>query len=202
MHIFSFDCADRTLGVCWIEVTQTINIRHIWVFDLIPDQKTVKESPKYLRLSRLKAILKMLNSIVYPDVVLVEYQMNINDLTNFISTAIRYEYCECLSGATDILTSCNSQYQVGTPKFYDIMPHWKKTICFDQKKELHYSHFVPKYKKLQSANKAHADANFRYYLQHTNPELYKIVQPCPKDKTNHVADAFLQAYWWIINQCK
>jgi hypothetical protein len=123
-YILSFDCADKTLGICllgWIpkeyinerleclkasnnlsEMANLINdmlfVKEHWHFNLIPNL-VVRDTEDGIRLGRLKAA--MLNVRKYLTLnnikvsnIIVEHQMKQNDLSRLISAAIIYEFCD------------------------------------------------------------------------------------------------------------
>jgi hypothetical protein len=216
MKILSFDCADKTLGICEIEVDDfyedkledvkldkegqeklsEILCNHVilvnaWIVDILPDQK-VREVSSTMRLGRLK---KILFDLPKPDVVIVEHQMSKNDLSRSIQDGIVSFYQPMLSGANiTALKIPNKSSHINKlfPKVYILKPTWKNTISFS--KELEYCEFTKKYKTQKSINKRHAYENMMFFLKTFKQELNVNYT-----KGNHIADAFMQAYYWIVN---
>ena len=231
-YVLSFDCADKTLGVCLVaylpseiisetielirsdspekQVPQTINlvnnvlsIRAYWLFNLLPDA-IVRDTEDSVRLSRLKYALKSIRKIldrasIKIDKIIVEYQMGQNDLSRLISSAIQYEFVDVDSKIQvtigqlcdekkDLSESCN----VKSSDCISIGPAHKNSFSFTQ--NLSYGVFAAKYKTTTTANKHHTAENFKYFLGLQGINLKGLHK-----EINHIADAFMQAAYWIIH---
>lgn len=238
-YILSFDCADKTLGVCIIgfspkdiigENLDMINdatvykeyyqlktahdmlfMKEMWLFNLLPDE-TVRGTSDALRLSRLKAALNIIkkyisSSNIKIDNVLVEYQMVQNDLSRLISAAIIYEFASPDSHIINELST--SELYESTPIGIDtniavVMPAGKNAFHFHQ--SLSYSNIAIRYATNTSANKRHTSENFKMFLK-TQSKTAKLLglkalifdtEKITQKKINHIADAFMQAVYWII----
>ena len=244
-HVLSFDCADKTLGVCLVaylpseiisetielirsdspekQTPQTINlvnnvlsIRTYWLFNLLPDA-IVRDTEDSVRLSRLKYALKSIRKIldrasIKIDKIIVEYQMGQNDLSRLISSAIQYEFVDVDSKIQVTIGQLDDGYKYPTEdlKNHDekrdlsescdvkssdcisIGPAHKNSFSFAQ--NLSYGVFAAKYKTTTTANKHHTAENFKYFLRLQGFNLKGLHK-----EINHIADAFMQAAYWIIH---
>lgn len=231
-HVLSFDCADKTLGVCLVaylpseiisenieliqsasfdkQAVQTmdlvkniLSIRTYWLFNLLPDA-IVRDTEDSVRLSRLKYALKSIRKIldrasIKIDKIIVEYQMGQNDLSRLISSAIQYEFVDVDSKIQvtigqiddekkDLFEPCN----VKSIDCISIGPAHKNSFSFAQ--NLSYGVFAAKYKTTTTANKHHTAENFKYFLELQGFNLKGLHK-----EINHIADAFMQAVYWIIH---
>ena len=239
-HVLSFDCADKTLGICLLsylpseiinehvsiienelniqnktkQTIQLINniltVKGVWLFDLLPGL-VVRDTEDAIRLSRLKYALKSVRKIIESahiklNRIIIEYQMGANDLSRLISSAINYEFVDCdpnikinmgylpngsiIDPQTDNLSASN---------FLSIGPSFKNSFHFAS--YLSYSTFAAKYRTTTTANKHHTAENFKYWLELqaiANPQ-YAFNLKTKHSEINHVADAFMQAVYWIVN---
>jgi len=244
-HILSFDCADKTLGVCLVsyipsniinehcsiiqneenftakiqQITQLINniltVKSIWLFDLVPGL-IVRQTEDSVRLSRLKFALKSIRKVIDSaniqiDKIIVVYQMGQNDLSRLISSAILYEFVdidpninltigylknESFKNIHDEKKDNNQN--VPSNSCISIGPAFKNSIQFDN--SLSYGTFAAKFKTSHTANKHHTAENFKFYLnlQSLNNPHYKFNIKANHSEINHIADAFMQAVYWII----
>jgi hypothetical protein len=205
IHVLSFDCATRSLAVCfmtintdlnnlkstdhkktgdgYIDVTDiSVDIHILKVFDLTEGIKidTVK------RMLLLKECLLGVDSMVKesgfsPDQVLVEYQMPSNDKSRCVSTGIVYHY----SGIPDTDVAL-------------VGPTLKNKIRFSKDDSLSHGSFMEKYSSKYVANKNHCKANFLYWLElHC---LTKLIgeNKITKKNVDDIADAFMQVWGWFI----
>jgi hypothetical protein len=201
MHILSFDCAIRSLAVCFIsvdpihEITKTpeeksvdrkvydenVKIHILKVFDLTKGEKI----NTVLRTSLLKECLISIDILIKelkikPDQVLVEYQMSANDKSRCVSNGILYHY------------SCIKNLNIEL-----VGPSLKNKICFSLDETLTHGSFMEKYASKYTANKNHSKANFIYWLKLYG--LTSIIQENKIEKKNidDIADAFMQIWGWI-----
>lgn len=252
-HILSFDCADKTLGVCligWLNKeciserlecvlsedrpeyktyylnklsSELIVVEKMWLFNLLPDS-IVRDTEDAIRLGRLKFALMtirrfLIESKININNVIVEYQMGQNDLSRLISAAIIYEFC---TEDPNIKINIGDSGSIGKINIGDsrsigdvdekktnnsinnsiivIMPGAKNSFYFHP--SLSYGNFAAKYKTNKTANKHHTSENFKHFLQLQNNSCspYKFDTKINHSEINHIADAFMQAVYWIIEQ--
>jgi hypothetical protein len=170
------------------------------VVDLIPGKK-VKETSVVLRASRLNGYLHMLDSVIKQTTnnkiikVLIEYQMGPNDQSRNVGSQILSHYI-----ASDLnFESCNFQpCGLILPK-YDVSivgPSLKNQITLIKGFEL--SHFIQKYTKNYTANKAHSKYNFLTWLKlNKHTDLLKNIKLANHDD---IADAFNQCLSWVFKK--
>jgi hypothetical protein len=191
MHILSFDCANRSLAVCFMSINinttgirQTeddIKIHILKVFDLTKGEKIDTVNRTVLLKECLNKIDKLVSaSKVKPDQILVEYQMSANDKSRCVSNGILYHY------------SCIPDTQVSL-----VGPTLKNKICFSDDETLDHGTFMEKYASRYTANKNHSKANFLYWL-----ELHKCFNLIEENKIakkniDDIADAFMQIWGWL-----
>lgn len=182
------------------KATHNIVIQKAWLFKLIT-KGHVRDTPEVERIALLKNVMKFVRAeseaLVGPiNHVVIEHQMG--DLEKSVYSAIVYEFCTPKSGAQILLrfgpgsglefksdesTKCN---------IVNIHPTYKNSFCFHE--SLDYTVYLDKYKTLKGANKAHTTENFLFYLNLFQPEF---VTSTKKSEINHLADAFMQAYYAI-----
>jgi len=246
-HILSFDCADKTLGVCLLSylpsdiinehvslieserdskqrlsqiaqlVTSILTVKSAWLFDLVPGL-VVRDTEDAIRLSRLKYALKSIRKVlddahIKLDRIIIEYQMGQNDLSRLISPAIVYEFVDADSNikinighlptneVRNGLTQHDDKKTIDVPSQNIVMigPAFKNSFHFA--KHLAYSTYASKYQTNKTANKHHTSENFKYFLalQSINNPRYAFNLKDKHSEINHVADAFMQAVYWIFN---
>lgn len=204
MNILSFDCANRSLAVCFMTINMNILadltaackdrdankcielingyavIHLLKVFDLTKGQKTDT-------VNRTRLLKECLNNIdglikdtgVIPNQVLIEYQMSANDKSRCVSTGILYHY------------SC-------TPVNIHIMgPSLKNKVCFSRDNTLAHSTFIAKYASKYTANKNHAKENLLYWLKMNGVENIIADNKIAKKNIDDAADAFMQIWGWV-----
>ena len=164
----------------------------------------VRDTEDSIRLSRLKYALKSIRKIldrasIKIDKIIVEYQMGQNDLSRLISAAIQYEFVDMDSKIQitigqlcdekkELAESCD----VKSTDCISIGPAHKNSFSFAQ--NLSYGVFAAKYKTTTTANKHHTAENFKYFLGLQGFNLKGLHK-----EINHIADAFMQAAYWIIH---
>ena len=183
LNILSFDCANRSLAVCLLSINpdndiKSINkdntdIKLLKVFDLT-------KGVKYTIPKRAKLLKKCLNGIDSKidtdiDMVLVEFQMKVNDKSRCVSYQIVYHYSD----------KCSN--------IHIISPVLKNKIYFTE--NLRWSVFGNKYANNYTANKNHTKANLLYYLKEN--DLMEIIKDVPKKNIDDLADAFLQILGYL-----
>ncbi len=197
MNILSFDCANRSLAVCFMtininimkeltkaQIEKNINlcidlinnyaIIHITkVYDLTKGKKI----DTVTRLNLLKKCLTELDSTlqIVPDYILVEYQMSANDKSRCISNGIVYHYC-------------NQQVIL-------VGPSLKNKVWFSD--NLKHGVFMAKYSNKYTANKNHTKANFLYWLKIYDLEHLISENKIAKKNIDDIADAFMQVWGWL-----
>jgi hypothetical protein len=202
MHILSFDCANRSLAVCFISINLNlpegsdiddkkyaqkcinnnyVKIHIIKVFDLTKGKKT----DTILRMSLLKDCLNNIDKLVTKsgvkiDQILIEYQMSANDKSRCVSNGILYHY-SCIPDAKVSLVG----------------PTLKNKICFSNDDMLDHGTFMEKYASKYTANKNHSKENFLYFLNIHG--LTNLIQEnnIAKKNIDDIADAFMQIWGWL-----
>jgi hypothetical protein len=200
MRILSFDCANRSLAVCYLSIddnyatnlrsalkTNTITeyakvienyirIHIIRIYDVTKKEKC----PTVERTILLKKCLNEIDDVVKkcgvgaPDQVLIEYQMSLNDKSRCVSQQILYHY-----------SLKNTMALVG--------PTLKNKIYFS--KNLMHGVFMEKYASKYTANKNHAKENLKYWLK-VHGQL-QFLENVPKKNYDDLADSFMQILgWW------
>lgn len=181
-------------------VDSIISIKYMNIFDLAAEGKA--KSTKYADIvKRLKYILYCLEKqLPNPDVVLIEYQMNINDKARGISRYIEEYYLPI--GDTDAtityaldkfpLVAADLPENTPTRKIYTISASLKNAYQTDP---IHgsYQEFIEKYNRNYDANKAHTTHNFKYFLEIRG--MSNMIENIP-NKLDDISDAFMQAYAW------
>lgn len=181
-------------------LSSRITIVKSWLFKLLPDQM-VRGTKQSVRFGRLKIALASIDKYLIDygikiSNLVIEYQMG--DLSRDIYDGIVYHYqdqdgtIESLDLETGIQTEIKN---TESPKIniIEIHPTCKNAFWFDR--SIKYSVFLEQYKTLKSANKAHTTENFKYFLENIQKKQFSITV---KTKLNHLADAFMQAYYYII----
>jgi hypothetical protein len=210
MNILSFDCANRSLAVCYLTIntniihdiydavnTATLNIAklklltdqyvkiHIMkVYDITGTAKKVSACD---RTSALCKHLKLIDGVIAGnnpqvnkiDLVLIEYQMPLNDKTRCMSFQIMYHYKMMHPAAMVVFVG----------------PTLKNKVCFAP--HLTYGDFAAKYKSKYAANKHHTTANMLHWLDIFG--YRDILQSNGIKKVNYddIADAFIQIFGWL-----
>jgi hypothetical protein len=196
MRILSFDCANRSLAVCYADIDTNIydniadameekdiekvaalinnyiNIKILKVFDLTKGKKCTTIERSIL----LKACLTDLDKLIGAehDCVLVEYQMSANDKSRCVSQQIVYHY-----------TGCAPVYLVG--------PTLKNKISFHP--SMDHGSFMAKYASKYTANKNHSKKNFLHWCKLFGQE--ECIKGIAKKNLDDVADAFMQILGWL-----
>lgn len=197
MRVLSFDCANRSLAVCYATVNENIdrdisnaiaekngnrliqlvnnyvNIHLLKVFDLTKGKKCST-------IERTQALKKCLQNIDLsmpepPTHVLVEYQMSANDKSRCVSQQILYHYAGLES------------------QLYLVGPTLKNKVAFSE--DLDYGTFISKYASKYTANKNHTKANFLHWLKIYNK--LTLIKDIKKKNIDDAADAFMQIIGWL-----
>ncbi len=185
-----------------IDNTLEERIKLIWinVFDLIPGKK-LEEVPFGVIVKKLKYVLHFLKeTLPKPDVVLIEYQMNVNDKARGVSRFIE-EYFTPLSELESDITIGLESYPLLTsdiPKaessveVHIVHPTLKNAYNIDPSELGDYGTYIKDYSNYTS-NKKHAVCNFTYYMRSVKKEHQIKNQPT---KLDDIADSFMMAYAW------
>jgi hypothetical protein len=181
MNILSFDCANRSLAVCFLYVNdKNINnmsnyIHFINVFDITEgkEQNSISRT-KLLKQTLLDIDKKITELKLNINHVLVEYQMSLNDKSRCVSQQIIFHYSN-----------------LEPLEVHLIGPSLKNKIYLEN---LQHCFFMEKYTTKYSANKNHTKANFLRWMA-----LKKISIPKEIKKKNYddIADAFMQIFGWL-----
>lgn len=200
-----------------------ISIVYCNVVDLSVGYKTPKDIPLWVKSNRLKQVLNSLDDQFKPDIVLVEYQMKVNDLSRTVSSQIVYHYANCQAVAykhEDIKKSEKTKKRkskdykklnyvsyamAGFPLLSceprDRCPKFVTTVGTGLKLNYHfceegaYRNFIVKYSNYV-ANKKHTDWNFRYFVNIFGGDKKEDLLP-GKNKADDAADAFMMIFGWI-----
>ena len=162
------------------KIDNSLNIVYVNVFDLIPNIK-IKDSTLLDRTISLKKILNNLDDIIntYNDkleLVLIEYQMNLNDKSRDISGKIMYHYCNNITNNIKL-----------------IGPSLKQKISFNEK--LHYNHYIQRYNSLYRANKKHSADNFLHWINLFNKN--DLIKHIKNKNIDDAADSFIMIYAYL-----
>ena len=186
-------------------ISNILTIKYINVFDLIPNTTTKKQKFSEI-LKRLKYTIYCLeNQLPSPDIVLIEYQMNINDKARGISRYIEEHFTPL--GVDEYSESPQITYAIKKfpliplelPKkqlnclVHIVGPSLKNAYPIDISEAGEYMVFLDKYFKSYDANKAHAVHHFKHYLKKFG--LLDIIEDCP-NKLDDLSDSFMMAYAW------
>lgn len=209
MNILSFDCANRSLAVCYLTINTNIMsdlaaayktgcvdkirdavnsyvaIRHLKVYDVTEGKKIGTVDRAHLLRGCLNSVDAALSELPEPwrtpHTVLVEYQMSANDKSRCVSQQLVYHYAG-REGVTVELVG----------------PSLKNKVCFT--KELEYGVFAERYASKYTANKNHAKANLLYWLQLYDMKGVIEAGAIRKANLDDVADAFMQIFGWMVRQ--
>ena len=220
MRILSFDSATENLGVCvinydeqWDEKIKLIiqrlydfydelNINSDWKQTLrciLYDANNILESVISIeyaqainctngkKVTDMTAIERTINLKKYltgpdfkpdfkPDVVLIEHQMKPNDISRINSMQIAYHFADICP-------------------VYIVDPGCKNKYSFSN--DTRYETFITRYTNYTS-NKKHTDANMKYFVKLMNSNMLDNI--AKGQKTNDIADAFMQAVAWLKNK--
>lgn len=181
-------------------LSNRITIVKTWLFKLLPDQ-AVRGTKQSVRFGRLRIALAnidkyLIDQNIKINTVLLEYQMG--DLSRDIYDGIVYHYQDQdgVIESLDLETGIQTEIKNTEPpkiNIIEIHPTCKNAFWFDS--SIKYSVFLEQYKTLKSANKAHTTENFKYFIENIQKKQFSITV---KTKLNHLADAFMQAYYYII----
>lgn len=183
-------------------VDSIFQVKYMNIFDLAAEGK-VKETKFVEIVKRLKYILFCLEKqLPKPDVVLIEYQMNINDKARGICRYIE-EYFLPLGGTDACITYAMNAYpleaadipeeRISDTQIYIITASLKNAYQTDPSEKGSYQTFILKHNSNYDANKAHTVHNFKYFLETRG--LSHTIKNIP-NKLDDIADAFMQAYSW------
>ena len=145
------------------------------VVDLNPDKKS-KEIPIHEKAIALKNVLTKFDEYIPSDtkfVVLIEYQMNANHMSNAIFNMIAYHY----AGRAEVNT---------------VFPSLKNTFAFHPK--LSHSNMLAISSTNYIANKNHCKYNFMYFMT-----MFGYGSKCAHIKAKNlddIADTFMQCVAW------
>lgn len=184
----SIDVATKSLAIGLYEVGNlTKDSDLIWsevvpclmkVFDINDGQK-VKETSIVTKAEALKKVLQEVDqSLVGLSnvVVLIEYQMNANHLSNAIFNMLVYHYA--------------NQFPV-----HIVKPSWKNTVALHS--DLVLSNFLSKYSSNYQANKAHTKENMIYFLK--KRDQLNMLQSIKKKNYDDIADTLCQCIAYALN---
>jgi hypothetical protein len=205
-------------------LSKVINILWLNVIDLVPDDGKTDHIQKT---ELLKTVMYAIDKMVGPfDIVLIEKQMTPNDKTRSMSAQISSHYCgyggikiiekvgkkKKIKAKSRAISKCShityaskkfaieSIDKMAGPKVIMIGPSLKNQ--YDLDKTAPYSLFAMKYASNYTANKAHAEHQFRHFLNTMGrtdiiEELHNI-QKIAKNKVADIADSFMMIYAYII----
>ena len=181
MNYLSFDCANRSLAVCFAYVVdKDINSLNNKIhFMSVIDITEGKDTNSVIRSRLLKQTLvgvdkKISDTKQNINHVLIEYQMSINDKSRCVSQQILYHYSNLESVSINL-----------------VGPSLKNKVYIDN---LQHCYFMEKYTTKYSANKNHTKANFLKWLELNGVEMSKDIK---KKNYDDIADAFMQIFGWL-----
>ncbi len=182
-------------------IDNMIKILFINVFDIMPNIKFNNIDFTVIT-SQIKFLLSSItNQVEYPDVVLIEYQMNINDKSRGISHYIEYHFTPLKYNTSNVITSQLSSYKLipftinnnkNTIIEY-VSPKLKNNNPICQTYEYSYSYFLNKYKNQYTASKHFSKMNFKYYINKKN--ILNDISDVKK--YDDIADSFMMAWAWL-----
>lgn len=208
MRVLSFDCANRSLAVCYLTLMDNYeeklksaldkkdsdecirlinNYVTIHILKIVDVTKTKTVPDTVRRASLLKRALADIDNEISkmgerPDAVLIEYQMSLNDKSRCVSQQIAMYYVDEHTAAPNYVD-----------RVYFVGPTLKNKVCF--KHDLDHGHFMEKHSSKYTANKNHAKENLKYWLTvHNQLHFLKNV---PKKNHDDLADAFMQIFGWL-----
>lgn len=190
---------------------QALSIKYINHIQLTPGQK-IDETTVLKKTERLKFVMQEFMLWVEEhnikiDKVLIEFQMGPNNTTVIMSSQLLYIFA---SPDSDIIYNFDNVCHKKTeymPSIVELIgPSLKNKIQFTE--ALAYRIFVEKYNKKYLANKAHAVASFKYYLETFNNDCLKhyMVNSASSSKTvksgkaknpDDIADSVMMTIGWI-----
>lgn len=200
MRILSFDCANRSLAVCLLDINTGIvgqlydgikqfdintmmditdDYIKIHIFNVY-DLTNGKNTDTVMKASLLKKCLGTLDDIISSingvDQVLIEYQMPSNDKSRCVSQQILYHYVDkapvCIVG-----------------------PTLKNKVVFSTLDKLSHGFFISKYASNYTANKNHTKANLLYWLDIFDKT--HLLDNIKKKNIDDISDAFMQIFGWL-----
>lgn len=172
LKVLSFDCALKSLAVCYCDILPKINFKMLSVHNVMDPDSNSDIYNRSIGIKKcLNAIDKQLDGV---DIVLIENQMNANDKSRCVMNQIAYHYCD--------------RYEIQI-----VGPSLKNKIHFTN--ELQYGNFSGKYMNNYDANKNHSEANFLHLL--TNMNLLHLLKDIQKKNYDDIADAVMQIYGWF-----
>jgi hypothetical protein len=189
MKYLSFDCANKSLACCVLEVCNTLiktKIEYIKVVNVWDDNPVKRYSLLNKYLSNLDEIIKtdINTSSGKIDRLLIEYQMVANDKSRCVSQQIMYHYVNQFNQNKDDLFSENVSYD----DFVIIGPSIKNKVFLSD--PLRHQNFLAKYSSRYTANKNHCKSNLLEYLKQT--DQIHLLKSIPKKNWDDVGDAFCQ----------
>lgn len=206
MKVLSFDCANRSLAVCYLDINENFfkemsltllkkesdtkekiislvdnyAIIHILkVFDLTKGNKcdTVE------RTNKLKRCLFELDELIASN----------ETKENKIDTVL-VEYQMSANDKSRCVSQQILYHYANLPcKLYLVGPTLKNKVFFKQ--DLDHGTFMSKYSSKYTANKNHTKENFLYWLKIYNKT--DIVKDIKKKNMDDIADAFMQVFGWL-----
>lgn len=166
MLILSFDCANKSLGVALIKITDKFEILLLETTNLI-EGKMLEETNSLERSIALKKYLEKFTDKY--DFVLIEYQMNANDKSREISHFLVYHF---------------NNFNV---EFVDA--GLKNKIHFNK---IHMCDFYATYANAEYARKKHSIALAEYFCPIINNNIGTVNNGVRNNKTDDYADALMQ----------
>ena len=181
MLYISIDCGIKSLAISIIKFNNInineINLLYANVYKLtekninlmtIKDMLVITIELKK-KLNELNDIINNINKENEQKIILIEYQMNANNKSNYICAQIIYHFTD----NTNIIKIVN--------------PSLKNTYNFTN--ELSYSNIITKYRTNYTANKNHTKNNFLYWIQ-TNMK-HDLIKHINRKNYDDIADSFM-----------
>ena len=220
ISFLSFDCAIKTLGYVYAVIDKTylhnfyqllktddkiekhkllsifmsqkhVDIQFCGVKDILDDEnekieknkkKTVVKSVSYVQ--RFAKLYKFLETLKLPDCILLEDQWNINSQSNSIASGIiMYYITKLIKPECIIMINPNKKNKIAMDP----------SLTFEKIKEMFPNN--TKYMRMKRI-KYHTIKNTEFYIKiHNFEHLFTSIK---KNKMEHVSDAFMQLYYYII----
>jgi hypothetical protein len=222
-----FKCINKQLHLFEEFNTLYVNICklvYIDVINLIPN-KLLRDTDIILRSSRLHGFVTYIKHLAKTldvkqcssdsgnrsdcgeNIVLIEYQMSVNDKSKIICNQLAVSFVEddfAFASFTKRKEFYDSPAEVAVATQSKFETHIvgcsiKNRISFNHV-NLNYETFLPKYQKSYDANKAHCKANLIEWARLTkNEDKISIID---KKVLKDASDAFMMAFAWIVYEMK
>lgn len=210
MRVLSFDCANRSLAICYATITddamyarslsaaletkdvkkceELINSYTIVHILKIVDVTKTKTMPPFIKRTSL---LKKALSVIDAEILKLDGDAGKGPDTVLI------EYQMSLNDKSRCVSQQLAMHYIPvvgvTPAVYSVGPTLKNKVHFAA--DLDHGGFMEKYSTTYAANKNHARKNLEHWLKIHNHEHF--LKNVPKKNWDDLADAFMQIFGWL-----